>query len=245
MVPQPIEGDAYGALLIEQWETGGALEIVERDDGFLMYDPAAARQYFAEPEQWQLLDAAAVSRCAGSVLDVGAAAGRVSLELQRRGLPVLALDTSEKALRVCRGRGVRETFHGTVFDLLDRQPERRFDSILLLRNLGLLESPAAAHRYLAALDELTTDDARVVGTGYDPYATDDPDHLRYHDRNRAAGRLAGQLSLRVRHRGLATPWFDFWYMSPDELERAVTGSAWRVAEVRKAGSSGYLAVLRK
>jgi SAM-dependent methyltransferase len=147
MIEQPVEGDAFGALLLEQWKSGGLVEVIERDDGYIIVGQPTQR-YFAEPDQWSPLDLIAVDRCVGSVLDVGAGAGRACLELQRRGMSVVALDTSATALQVCRSRGVRDTFLGTVYDLVRQEPDRRFESVVLLgNNFGLLESPATARRF--------------------------------------------------------------------------------------------------
>ena len=122
------------------------------------------------------------------MLDIGAGAGRACLALQERGHDVLALDTSPAAVRVCRKRGVRDTFTGTVHDLADGRPGP-FDTFLLLgNNLGLLGTPQTAPGFLAALTALSSPDARVVGIGTDPYTTQDPIHLRHHERNRSAGR---------------------------------------------------------
>jgi hypothetical protein len=48
----------------------------------------------------------------------------------------------------------------------------------------------------------------------------------------------------VRYRMLATPWFDYLFLSPEELERLVTGTGWRVANIH-AGDVQYLAVLSR
>jgi methylase of polypeptide subunit release factors len=44
----------------------------------------------------------------GRVLDIGAGAGRHSLEAQHRRLEALAIDISPGAVEVCRRRGVRD-----------------------------------------------------------------------------------------------------------------------------------------
>ncbi|MGH3156612.1 MAG: methyltransferase domain-containing protein [Streptosporangiaceae bacterium] len=233
-------GDAFGALMAEQLETGRAIEVVERDDGFIGAMPAA--RYFVAPQDWIPLDVAALDKCTGRVLDIGAGAGRAALALQDRGHDVLALDISPESIRVCQRRGVRDTFTGTVQELAHSGPEP-FDTFVLLgNNLGLLEGPLAAAGFLAALAALAGPGATLVGINTDPYGTQDPVHLGYHERNRAAGRAAGQLRLRVRHRQLATPWFDYLLSAPEELERLVAGTSWRFADVRSDGGS-YLATL--
>lgn len=241
MPDEPVTGDAFGAILVSELDSRGAIEVVERDDGFVGVTPAV--RYFSSPEAWNPLDVAAVDACRGRVLDVGAGAGRAALELQGRGLDVLALDTSADAIRVCQRRGVRATFTGTVHALAAQRPEPVDTFLLLGNNLGLLESPQAAPGFLAALAALSGPGATVLGVGNDPYTTQDAVHLGYHERNRVAGRAAGQLRIRVRHRRLATSWFDYLLSSPPELEQLVAGTAWRLADVRSEDGGGYLAAL--
>src|ERR1700678_1294465 len=106
MPDEPLIGDAFGALMAEQLKTGQAIEVVERDDGFI--GATAATRYFDPPQRWIPLDVTAVDKCAGRVLDIGAGAGRAALAVQDLGLDVLALDTSPGAIRVCQRRGVRD-----------------------------------------------------------------------------------------------------------------------------------------
>jgi hypothetical protein len=190
-------------------------------------------------------------------------AGRATLHLQQTGREAVALDVSPLAVQVCRRRGVRRVVAGTVADLAaaggrsgdpaggpDGEP---FDAFLLLgNNLGLLGGAAEAPRFLGALAALAAPGAVLLGQGMDPYRTTAPEHLAYHDRNRALGRLPGQIRLRIRHRGLATPWFDYLFATPDELTPLLAGTAWRLEHVERpadaavgAGARGaYVAVLR-
>jgi SAM-dependent methyltransferase len=249
LAPPPADGprlgDAFGALLLACWERGAApgavVEVVERDDGFVT--AADAARYFAAPDAWGRLDRWACDRARGRVLDVGAGAGRHALLLQERGHAVVALDVSPLAGEVCRRRGVRRVVTGTVHDpaAADAGP---FDTFLLMgNNLGLLGDVEQAPRLLAALAALAAPGARIVGFGTDPYATANPLHHAYHRRNRARGRLGGQLRLRIRHADLATPWFDYLFATVDELRALLAGAAWRVEEV-EAAEQHYVAVLR-
>ena len=69
-----------------------------------------------------------------------------------------------------------------------------------------------------------------MGTCLDPYTTEDPDHLAYHEANRRAGRMPGQLTLRVRHRRFATPWFGYLFVSADELRSLVANADWQIVD---------------
>jgi SAM-dependent methyltransferase len=251
----PRVGDALGEMLrdalAEQTGRGArptlaardpvaVTEVVERDDGFVSTLPAS--RYLAPPGEWPAIDHRALERARGRVLDVGAGGARASLALQARGYAVTALDVSPGAVEVARARGVRDAVCAPVTSYATTG--RRYDTFLLLgNNLGLLGGPAGAPALLGALAALAAPGARVVANGTDPYATRDPVHLAYHERNRRAGRLGGQLRLRVRYRELASEWFDYLQCTVDELAGLLTGTAWRIDGVDEADAPRYLAVL--
>lgn len=239
-------GDAFGEVLLACDAGGGAcgvaFELVERSDGHLGAMDAA--RYFAPIGEWSATSRFAFDQADGRVLDVGAGAGRVALALQDRGSEVVALDVSAGATTVCRRRGVRSTFTGTVFEYAGSAPER-FDTFVMLgNNLGLLAGPERAPLVLDALASLARPGARIVGETLNPYGTSNRDHLRYHEENRRLGRLAGQLRLRIRHLQLVTPWWDYLLCTPEELEPIVAPTAWQLTDAFPAGSQGqWTAVL--
>ena len=243
----PRVGDAFGATLLACLKAGlqpGIVrETVERDDGYL--DGQDALFYFLPYEQWDALDHWLVDRAAGHALDVGSGAGRVALHLQDEGHAVTALDISPAACAVCRQRGVRTVIEGTVFELPGSPSEPQFDSVLMLgNNLGLLESRRHAPLLLGALATRTRPGALILGRGLDPYATENPLHLRYHARNEVLGRMGGQIRIRVRHHDMATPYFDYLFATIDELRTLLQGTAWTLQEYEQDGPS-YGVVLRK
>ena len=73
--------------------------------------------------------------------------------------------------------------------------------------------------------------ARILATSRDPYGTDDPDHRAYQELNRRRGRMPGALRVRVRHRRVKGPWFDYLIVSPEEMREIVAGTGWRVGRV--------------
>ncbi len=235
--------DAYGRLILDHLEGHPATEVVERDDGFLApsMGPVA---YFASYRSWPAVERRAMRFVRGRVLDVGCGAGRAALHLQERGHDVLAFDISPLAVEVSRRRGVRDA-RVLAFERID-ESLGAFDTVLMLgNNFGLVGSAAGATRALRRLHRLTTDRGRIVAESNDPYGSDDPAHLAYQEHNRARGRLPGQLRIRVRHRDLATPWFDYLIVSPGEMEALLEGTGWRARRFFRDEGSVYAAVLEK
>jgi SAM-dependent methyltransferase len=226
----PVVGDAFGVALLEALERGESQAVIERDDGLVRVDEIS-ENYFGPPQTWGERDRWALDRAQGRVLDIGAGAGRAALALQDRAQDVVALDISPGALRVCASRGVHQCFLGTVDELAAATAET-FDTFLALgNNLGLLEGPRRAHKMLTELARLGHPDSTIVGTGLDPYETDDPIHFRYHAANRQRGRLAGEVTIRVRHRQLATRWFNLLWCSLEELAELCEPAGWTITEV--------------
>ena len=239
----PRVGDAFGEMLRAGFESRSAsamVEIVERDDGLIR--AATAERYFAEPAEWAAFERRALDLATGRVLDVGCGAGRFALPLQARGLTVTALDVSPGAVQVSGRRGVRHTVLGTASD--QAEAGERYDTFLLMgENLGLLESAERARRFLAELATMASAGARIIAHGADPHQTDDPVHVRYRERNRERGRMPGQMRIRVRHRDLATPWFDYLLCSPAELAALLEPTAWQLTDVSDVDQVNYLAIL--
>jgi hypothetical protein len=123
---------------------------------------------------------------------------------------------------------VQNVFHGTIDDLPSTE---LFDTFIVLgSNLGLIGSPEKAQGFFDAIALRMRPGGRIVGGCLDPYQTDDPDHLAYHQANMAVGPMAGQVRLRTRYRLLASDWFDLLWMSMAELAALARQSGWQIAD---------------
>jgi SAM-dependent methyltransferase len=224
--------DAFGQMLLD----GSDAEIVERDDRFIS---ASMLNYFAPVRRWAAVERRALRWVRGRVLDVGVGAGRVALELQARGRKVVAIDLSAGAVQVARSRGVRDVRLLAFEDV--NESLGPFDTLVMFgNNFGLFGSRTKARRLLRRLRPFV---GRIVATSNDPYATDDPVHIAYQERNRARGRMSGQLRLRVRYRDLVGPWFEYLIVSPEELAEIVDGTGWQIRHLVRDEGSIYVAVL--
>ena len=203
-----------------------------------------AEWFFAEHHEWVEAERAAFELVRGRVLDIGAGAGRHSLEAQRRGLEAVAIDISPGAVDVCRRRGVRDARLLPLQEVDERLGV--FDTVLLLcGNLGLAGGAGETSALLERLRGLTATDARIVFDTVDPHVDKDETDLAYLARNRERGRMPGLVTIRMRYGGLATPWYDLLCASPEELEELAAATGWRLAWRRDAEPPDWYGVLEK
>jgi SAM-dependent methyltransferase len=237
--------DGYGRLLADAFAgVEHAQEIVERDDGFIAASPLGPQAYLAPYRRWPSRQRRALRLVRGRVLDVGTGAGRVALHLQERGREVVAIDNSPGAVEAAKRRGVRDV-RQIPAEKVDAELGAFGTIVLFGNNLGLLGGVARGRRLLRRFRRVTEPRARILGESLDPYATDDPLHLAYHERNRRRGRLGGQLRIRVRYRDVGTPWFDYCLFSPTELEEVLTGTGWNLERALNDDPPLYIAVLTR
>lgn len=220
------------------------LEIVEREDGFIMASRYGPKGYYSPYRTWPSRERRAFRLARGRVLDVGAGAGRVALHFQEKGQEVVAIDASAGAVDVCRRRGVRDARLCRLEDV--DESLGLFDTVVMYgNNLGLLASQTKAARILRRLHRITSDGARILGECLDPYDGAGSEHLAYHERNRRRGRMGGQIRIRIRFRDVASAWFDYLFLSEDELRDLLVGTGWRIDRVVHDDTPMYVAVIEK
>jgi SAM-dependent methyltransferase len=238
--------DAFGRMLLDHLEGRRAHEVIERSDGHVDVTDGP-QAYFDRFRHWAPVERRAMRFVRGRVLDVGVGAGRVALHLQERGHEVVGIDNSPLSVEVARRRGVKDV---RVLAFYDIGPELGvFDTVVMMcNNFGLFGSAAGARRMLRRLRRLTSTDARIVAGSRDPYLTDNPDHLGYHEQNRSRGRMTGQLRLRTRHGLYRGAWFDYLLVSPDEMHELAAAGGWQVQRLVESDDkdpSYYVGILRK
>lgn len=91
--------------------------------------------FFREKEDWFDVEQKAFELCNGRVLDIGAGAGAITLELQNQKFEVDALEISELSSKVMFLRGVKSIITGNLYDFSTPEP---YDTLLLTMNtIGL------------------------------------------------------------------------------------------------------------
>ncbi len=237
--------DAYGHLISDYHNGIENVEIVERSDSFIDTSQLGPLDYFAEYNDWAEHQKLAIDHAAGRVLDIGCGAGRHCLYLQARGYAVLGTDISPLAIQTCHSRGLKNAIVAPITQLSSKIGI--FDTILMMgHNFGLTGSYKRAKWLLKRFDAMTSDTAKIIAETLDPYQTETPCHLAYHQLNRDKGRMSGQLRLRIRYRHYATPWFDYLFVSREEMEDILDGTAWHAQHyIYSTNTPTYVAILTK
>jgi SAM-dependent methyltransferase len=235
--------DAFGRQLLDALRGTADLARLERDDG--EGGPSMSPDaFFAKHDDWSDAERAVFQHVRGRVLDVGCGAGRHSLETTRRGMETVAIDISPGAVAVSRARGVPDARLMSLDDV--DAGLGLFDTVLMMcGNFGLPGSRANTIEWLRRLLGVTTAKGRIVLDTVDPYGDDDPVEQAYLTRNAARGRMAGQVTIRLRYGQRVTPWFDLLLVSADELRVLAAEAGWHVVVVDESEPPDVYAVLDK
>ncbi|MCK4370547.1 MAG: methyltransferase domain-containing protein, partial [Candidatus Lokiarchaeota archaeon] len=115
-----------------------------RDDGLEFNVPI--EYFFRSPKDFSNLEKQAIRLCKGKVIEIGAGVGPHSLELQRLGFEVYAIDISSHACNIMKKRGLKNVqctdFYNFKMD--------SFDTILLLgRSIGFVGNLNGLKKFLS------------------------------------------------------------------------------------------------
>lgn len=234
--------DAFGQMMMASLRGTPEQEVVERDDGFINLGRGSAL-YFAPFESWSATEREASAYVRGRVLDIGCGAGRHALYFQEHGHEVVATDVSPLAIKVCQERGVRDARVLAVTQ--HTRTMGSFDTITLWGSFGMMGNFKRARWLLRRFRGIAPDGGRLIAAALNPYGTDDPAHLAYHERNRQRGRMGGQTRLRVRFHQYATPWFDHLFVAPNEMNDILDGTGWRIVHLLGNENGSYIAIIDK
>ena len=238
--------DAFGRQLWSSFKTGRPkYEIVERDDGFISVGKYGGEVYLSKYENWDKIERDAMKFVDGRVLDIGCGGGRHSLYLQKKGFDVTGIDNSPLSIKVSRLQGLKKARILPIKKIGEFKPNS-FDSVIMMgNNFGLFGSYNLAKILLKKLYKITSPTASIIASSRDPYPTKDPVHIAYHKLNKKRGRMAGQLRLRIRYKNYIGNWFDYLFVSKDEIRKILKDTGWKIKRFINAAGGQYIVILNK
>jgi cyclopropane fatty-acyl-phospholipid synthase-like methyltransferase len=236
--------DAFGHMLLDHLNGQQAVEIIEREDGFI-FASMECKRYFSEYQDWEHVEQEAMRWLVpGRLLDLGCGAGRVALYLQDHGHEVVGIDVSPLAIDVCRRRGLKDARLLSITQV--GRELGVFDTILMMgNNWGLMANRKRARWLLRRFYAMTSPGARIIAASNDIYQTESSYHLAYHAYNRERGRMAGQIRMRVRYLVYRSDRSDYLMVSRDEMQSILEGTGWHVVKFLDSSGPAYAGILEK
>jgi SAM-dependent methyltransferase len=195
-------------------------------------------EYFTLDGSLANLDAIALDRCRGRVLDVGAGAGRHALALQERNHEVVAIDVSANCVSVCRERGVREARILDVMTLDSPKPLGHFDTILFgMQTIGVAGGIVPLGQLLRRLRNCLAGNGEIIVDSSElrePWEGDEEDE--------APSR--GEIVLSMRYHGWRGESFPWVYLAEPDLAEVARAADFEMESLASVESGEFLAVLR-
>jgi SAM-dependent methyltransferase len=212
--------------------------VIRRDDGVEAAVPVS--QFFRPPAEFSPLEVAALERCRGHVLDIGAGTGLHSLALLSQGRAVTAIDISPQAVEIMARRSLPDVHCADIFEFQGGP----FDTLLMLgHGIGMVEDLPGLSRFLGHAHRLTRTDGHVLLDSQDVRQTADPRHVAYHEANRRAGRYLGEIRLQLEYAGQAGPSCRWLHVDPETLRKQSELAGWQCEIILELDSGDYLAGL--
>jgi SAM-dependent methyltransferase len=237
------EKDAFGQGILDYYHGKTAVFVIERDDGYVDAF-GGPEEYFREFKDWSKSEKKAMQLVKGPVLDIGCGAGRFALYLQDKGLEVIAIDNSPLCIQICSERGLQKAILCSI-DEIDTKLGK-FRTILMLgNNFGLFGNYKRARRLLKQFHGITYDRANIICETLDPSRTEETHHIEYQEQNIKRGRMRGQIKIRIRYLKHSTPWFDYLFVTKQEMERMIDSTGWRVQKYIDSDGSSYISIIEK
>jgi SAM-dependent methyltransferase len=229
--------EPLAAALIDHHRTGRPRAVfATRADGVCFEIDTG--EYFTLDGALGELDALALDRCRGRVLDVGAGAGRHALALEERGLEVVAIDLSPLSTALCRERGVGDARTCDVMTLDSEGPLGRFDTIFFgMQTIGVAGGVAPLTRLLERLKSCLSPGGEILA---------DSSALREPWEGDASDQSAtrGEIVLSTRYRGWRGEPFPWLYLAEADLADVARRAGFDMETLGRIESGEYLVALR-
>lgn len=203
------EKDPMGRAILDYFNTGRASRLRVHSSMFYE-DEIPVDTLFRSFDKMPQIEKAALEMCKGRTLDVGAGAGCHSLELQKRGIDVVAIDISETAVEVMRRRGIdarRINFFDTTFN-------EKFDTILMAMNgIGIVGRTERLEEFFRTAKRLLNPGGQLIFDSSDlRYIFEDEEGNM--DIDLAAG-YYGEVDYRMQYKNIKGDTFDWLYIDHD------------------------------
>ena len=191
--------------------------------------------FFRSYEEMPDLEKMALSVCEGRVLDVGAGTGCHALVLQHWGHEVVALDTSQEAMRIAKESGIENAVCHDFFSYTATP----FDTLLCLMNgIGFIGRLSSLRVFLKKASELLGEEGQII------VDSSDISYL-YEASAKPLGSYYGEVSFQYEYRGKRGDWFDWVYIDADTLTVEADALGWHTYILHEENDQYLARLIRK
>ena len=186
--------------------------------------------YFRSEEDLNGLESYALSLCSGSVLDVGAGAGAMSLILQNKGVEVEALEISKACCDILRFRGIDKVINQDFFAV---ETKKQYDTILMMMNgIGICGTIDVLPRLFQKFNDLLKPGGQVL--------LDSSDVSYLYEKGLPESNYFGEIDYQYEYQAEKGPWFKWLYADMQILTKEAERFGYQLVVLSEDYNGQYL-----
>lgn len=186
--------------------------------------------FFGDEDEFSTTEVFALSLCGGKVLDIGAATGRHTSWLQKKGIETHALDMSPYCCRLMRLIGLNNIIEQDILHYTGQ----KFDTLLMLMNgIGIAGNPEGLVALLKYIKTIILPGGQVL------FDSSDLSYL-YESLENTSIDQNGVIRYRYGYKSLQSEWFEWLYASESLLKKACKLSGWQMQVICRDDQDQFL-----
>jgi 2-polyprenyl-3-methyl-5-hydroxy-6-metoxy-1,4-benzoquinol methylase len=221
--------DLHGKAILDYYE-GKKEHLLWLHNSYGEPEEMPVEVFFRDAMDFSVLENLALIACRGSILDLGAGAGALSLALQATDCEVYAMETSRGCLKVLHRRGVQHIIAEGY-----EQHRGQYDTVLVMMNgLGLAGKLEYVPGFVRRCMQMVRPGGQLLIDSSDIrylYGGAENDTPHYY----------GEVRYRYAYKALLGAWFDWVYVDPQTLKAIIDGLGMAMDILHIDANDQYLA----
>lgn len=230
--------DPFGQAIQDYFNKGKATDI-QVNSNYTENESIHVAYFFRGEKEMPELEKIAFKKCKGTILDVGAAAGCHTLQLQKKGYNITALEKSELAVEVMKKQGIVKVVHADIYEYTEKQ----YDTILLLMNgTGIGGTISGLKKLISHLKTLLLEGGQILIDSSDiKYLFEEEDGSLWVDL--ANDKYYGEMEYDVSYKKTNTK-FDWLFIDFQKLVEIANEAGLQCIHIAEGKHHDYLAQLK-
>ncbi len=233
-----VNNDPMGRAIAD-WHANGKAAKLRVFSSQFDEDEIPVKHLFRNFEQMSQLEQKALILAKGKILDCGAGSGCHSLELQRMGKEVEAIDISPLSVEVMAQRGVQSVSQQSLFEL---NAVQAFDTVLMLMNgSGIIGKLENMEKFFMKMKQILKPGGVIYMDSSDlRYLYEDEDGSYVVN---LAGDYYGEVDFRMQYKQIKGETFDWLYIDFQTLSMYASKFGFKAELIEEGEHYDYLACL--